>query len=296
VIDDPIRHGVEDRKLIRETVLLEGPCVIHVAGGSLTVRDEASDCIRVHEGDLVSVTAGGTCRLGGAREEGEILLFRAGASWTERALGLAGCAPAPAGVPFFVDRAGTDAARRGGRLLRELVLPLSGVDPDARGARGLRGAALCLELLAIAFEARRDVLAPGARRPARGVSERRTRFRAVVRALEQEPLDGVTLGHVAERLGTSERQVSRLFRSELGTTFREHMVGVRVERARTLLHETRLPVIEVAAETGWSSLGHFTVTFRRRVGQTPSGYRHSVSGVRERATARNQAGSEDRPR
>jgi AraC-like DNA-binding protein len=52
-----------------------------------------------------------------------------------------------------------------------------------------------------------------------------------------------------------------------------------MERAKRLLRETDLPVIEVAAETGWSSLAHFTTTFRRRVGQTPSGYRAAGATV-----------------
>jgi len=271
------RHSAEERKLQRETLPLDGPCVVHVVRGELAARaassepGESGECVRLREGDLLSLPHGGACRLGSPREEGEVLRFQAEEAWAARALGLAGCEPAAPGVPFFVDRAGSDAARRGGRLLRELLLPRR----HERRIRGLRETALCLELLAIAFEDRADVLVPGTRRPGARARERRSRFLEVVRAVEEEPLDGVSLASVADRIGISERQASRLFRSELGTTFREHVTRVRMERAKALLRDTRLPVIEVAAETGWSSLGHFTATFRRRVGLSPSHYRRA---------------------
>ena len=48
---------------------------------------------------------------------------------------------------------------------------------------------------------------------------------------------------------------------------------LRLARARRLLLETDHSVLEVAGETGWSSLAHFNAVFRRRVGVTPSAFR-----------------------
>ena len=69
-------------------------------------------------------------------------------------------------------------------------------------------------------------------------------------------------------------KAKRLFREELGCTFREHVSNLRIERARRLLAETERSIVEVAGETGWSSLAHFNSAFRRWVGATPSAYRH----------------------
>ena len=63
---------------------------------------------------------------------------------------------------------------------------------------------------------------------------------------------------------------------ELGKTFREHVAELRLERAKSLLRETEMTVIEVAGETGWSSLAHFNSVFRRRVGSTPGQFRRSA--------------------
>ena len=57
------------------------------------------------------------------------------------------------------------------------------------------------------------------------------------------------------------------------------MTRLRVDRARRLLDESALPVIEVAAETGWSSLAHFNAVFRRHTGHTPTAYRARLRRV-----------------
>ena len=77
-------------------------------------------------------------------------------------------------------------------------------------------------------------------------------------------------------LELSARQASRLFREELGCTFRAHVANLRIERARRLLAETERSIVDVAGETGWSSLAHFNSAFRRQVGATPSAYRHGA--------------------
>jgi AraC family transcriptional regulator len=117
---------------------------------------------------------------------------------------------------------------------------------------------------------------PAAGVAARG-SGRRTRFLRAVQELRAEPLDEVTLPAFARRAGLSDRHASRLFQLELGKTFREHLAELRLERAKALLRDTQMTVLEVAGETGWSSLAHFNSVFRRRVGSTPSQFRTGVA-------------------
>ncbi len=263
---------IDTLKLLSEPLELSGPALLLVTNGAVTVRGEDEEYVRLGRGDLLTVTPGGRCRVGGPREEAETVRFAADPGWTARALGLARCGPLRGPVPFFVDRVGTDPARRGGRLLHDPLDP--GEGPATLGE--LKRAARHLELLALTCEARPSILHEGGRRgPARSES-RRERLLAVLAGLPDGSLEGVTLQAIAEQIGISERQASRLFRAELGVTFREHLSRLRLERAKALLRETELPVIEVAAETGWSSLAHFNATFRERVGLTPTGYRASA--------------------
>lgn len=246
-----------------EALLLRGPAVVSLPSGELAVRGAHDACVRMGEGDVLTLSAGETARLGGRDARGELLVFAAPPCWTDRALHLAGAAPVAAAPKLFLHRSGSDTARRAARILRELA---------RRPAGGLETSARHLELLSIVLAPRAGFVDPRARENRRARA-RRTELLGVLDRLEHAPLEGVSLTSIARELGASERQTSRLFRAELSMTFREFMSRVRLKRAKALLRETGRPVIEVAAETGWRSLGHFTSTFRRRVGMTPSEYR-----------------------
>ena len=80
-----------------------------------------------------------------------------------------------------------------------------------------------------------------------------------------------TIADVASAVATSRRQLQRVFREIGDTSFREYVVGARLDRARRLLLEG-VPVGEVARRTGYTHTSHFTRAFRRRHGLTPSAY------------------------
>ncbi len=57
-----------------------------------------------------------------------------------------------------------------------------------------------------------------------------------------------------------------------------YLTLLRVERAKELLQETKLPLYEVAARVGYESDLVFTRTFKKHAGSTPSHCRKSGSG------------------
>lgn len=69
--------------------------------------------------------------------------------------------------------------------------------------------------------------------------------------------------------GVSEAHFARAFRDAFGAPPHRYLLSRRIERAKALLRETRLPVTEIAFQTGWNSLGTFGRTFRDVVGQSP---------------------------
>jgi transcriptional regulator GlxA family with amidase domain len=82
----------------------------------------------------------------------------------------------------------------------------------------------------------------------------------------EKPLPRERLARIA---GLSLRQLERSFRSQLGHGVHEHYLGLRLARARQLLRETTLPVLEVALATGFSSASQFSRAFRRQLGMVP---------------------------
>ncbi|RKT79226.1 AraC-like DNA-binding protein [Terracoccus luteus] len=65
----------------------------------------------------------------------------------------------------------------------------------------------------------------------------------------------------------------RTFAATFGETPHRYLQRRRVERAMHLLRSTSMPVTEVCWAVGFASLGTFTRTFTRVVGETPTAYR-----------------------
>jgi AraC-like DNA-binding protein len=86
-----------------------------------------------------------------------------------------------------------------------------------------------------------------------------------------EPLDLAQLAAVA---GLSKYHFHRLFTVTYGRTPAAYLSERRIERAQDVLRATNLTVTEVCHAVGFSSLGSFSSTFRRIVGETPSEFQH----------------------
>ena len=87
--------------------------------------------------------------------------------------------------------------------------------------------------------------------------------------LEAAPEDVPSRRRLAESAGISVRQLERLFQSNLGCTIGQHTAILRLERARMLLRQTSLSVLEVAVASGFNSAAHFSRSYRGRYGHPP---------------------------
>jgi AraC-like DNA-binding protein len=86
-----------------------------------------------------------------------------------------------------------------------------------------------------------------------------------------EPLDLEQLAAVA---GLSKYHFHRLFAATYGRTPAAYLSERRIERAQDLLRATNLTVTEVCHAVGFSSLGSFSSSFRRIVGESPREFQH----------------------
>jgi transcriptional regulator GlxA family with amidase domain len=82
----------------------------------------------------------------------------------------------------------------------------------------------------------------------------------------EEPLDQDTL---AGYVGLSRRQLERLFGKHLGRTPAQYYLELRLERARHLLYQTTMPIMDVAFACGFVSASHFSTCYRQMYGKTP---------------------------
>jgi AraC family transcriptional regulator, regulatory protein of adaptative response / DNA-3-methyladenine glycosylase II len=86
---------------------------------------------------------------------------------------------------------------------------------------------------------------------------------------------------LAARLGLGQRQLRRLFLQHLGASPISVAQTRRVLFAKQLLHETRMPMTDVAMAAGFGSLRRFNETFRDLFRRPPSALRRKNSARHE---------------
>ncbi|MFZ6735832.1 helix-turn-helix transcriptional regulator [Undibacterium sp. Ji42W] len=74
---------------------------------------------------------------------------------------------------------------------------------------------------------------------------------------------------LAEASAVSPAHFAREFKKAFGLPPHRYLLTRRIERAKTLLRDTDLPVTEIALQTGWTSLGTFGRIFRDITGESP---------------------------
>ena len=109
----------------------------------------------------------------------------------------------------------------------------------------------------------------------RGTSNTVSRALALI---ESGALDAANVGGLADRLGMGERQLRRLFRQHLGASPVAVAQTRRVLLAKQLIHETRLPMAEVALASGFGSIRRFNETFQTLYRRPPNALRENVPG------------------
>ncbi|MEM6709537.1 MAG: helix-turn-helix domain-containing protein [Pseudomonadota bacterium] len=92
--------------------------------------------------------------------------------------------------------------------------------------------------------------------------------------LEENLSQPISLADMAEQCAMSTRSLQRHYKAVLGTSPSKTLNRLRLDRARTLLDSTEVPVSQVANQCGYGSVQQFSKDFRKAFGVTPSSYRN----------------------
>ena len=85
--------------------------------------------------------------------------------------------------------------------------------------------------------------------------------------------ENLPLHELAAEVGLSTYHFARAFKASTGETPHAFVLRRRMDEARRLLRETRLPISQIAPRVGFSGQAQLTARFRLMTGTTPAKFR-----------------------
>lgn len=98
----------------------------------------------------------------------------------------------------------------------------------------------------------------------------------VKKYIREHMMDNIAVPDIAEELHFNPQYLMRSFKSKTGSSIMEYITQVRMETAKKILKDTRLPIKEVAGMVGYTDYAYFTRVFRKECGESPSQYRNQI--------------------
>ncbi len=99
------------------------------------------------------------------------------------------------------------------------------------------------------------------------------RLRRVEEFIDANLESDISLAELAAVAGLSQFHFARAFRKSTGRTPQQFLTEKRVERAKRLLENDELPIVEVSLQSGFKNQSHFTSIFRKLTNLTPKTWR-----------------------
>lgn len=101
------------------------------------------------------------------------------------------------------------------------------------------------------------------------IGVRHPKLSAVIQMMEANIEEPISPSILAKDVGMSTRQLERLFRRYLNRSPKRYYMELRLQKARNLLMQTDMSVINVALACGFASPSHFSKCYRAQYNTTP---------------------------
>src|SRR5882762_436723 len=100
----------------------------------------------------------------------------------------------------------------------------------------------------------------------------------IAQLMEQNSEKPLSLDQIAAATQLSRRQIERLFKRHLNCVPKRYYLQMRLRRARELLLQTSMPIIDITTACGFQSPPHFSRCYRAQFGCPPSTERQTRQG------------------
>lgn len=97
-----------------------------------------------------------------------------------------------------------------------------------------------------------------------------TTVKRALQIIHQHGFQGIKLTELAERLGITDRYLRKLFEKQIGVGPKAYIQHQQILFAKALLHQTHLPVNQIAYACGFNNVRRFNDAFKKITTKTPS--------------------------
>jgi len=92
--------------------------------------------------------------------------------------------------------------------------------------------------------------------------------------IRRHAFEGITVGDVLKEVPLSRRALEHRFRRRLGRTPKEEIQRLRLDRAKSLLASTDLPLARISDRLGFHQPAYLSAVFKKKTGLSPAAWRH----------------------
>ena len=92
----------------------------------------------------------------------------------------------------------------------------------------------------------------------------------VIRTMEENISEPISMQEMTKIVGMSTRQIERVFQETFDQSPGKFYRLIRAKKARALIEETLIPLVEIAVATGYGSVSTLARTIRAEYGETPA--------------------------
>lgn len=96
---------------------------------------------------------------------------------------------------------------------------------------------------------------------------------SVHRIIHALPLQELTVGLIADQMSLHPAYLSKIYKTETGENISDHIIHLKLERAKQLLLGTNDKVYEITDQLGYQNPQYMIKIFKRHYGVTPQEYR-----------------------
>lgn len=99
------------------------------------------------------------------------------------------------------------------------------------------------------------------------------RVRQILSFIQTHYTAPIQVQQIADSAFISRRECLRSFQSVIGSSPIQYVIALRLRKAKQLLLETDLPILDICAACGFQNQSYFTKAFREKTGTTPAQFR-----------------------